>query len=859
MCNSGSDVAAEIWSGLTGLDQAEAQLRLVRYGSNALDQKRSRNLLDILRGILREPMFLLLLVAAGLYLVVGDLGEGLFMVAGAVVTIGLVVLQETRSERALAALRKLAEPFARVIRNGVERRIPARDLVPGDLVLLGEGERLPADGVLVSGDALTVDEFALTGESVPVGKRPAREAAAAVSDPEPGGDGTPFLFAGTMNVRGQGVLEVVRTGAATRLGRIGASLASIEEEPTLLQRSMGALVAKLGLVALAFCGVVALAYGFLRGDWIGGALSGITLAIALLPEEFPMVLAIFLALGAFRLARRNVLVRRAAAIETLGAATILCVDKTGTLTGNRMVLTSIWRDGIVEAVTSSEALPANAAPILRIAVLASAVRPVDPMDRAVRDVADRSGLADGGRERPLRTFPLRPDLLAFVQVWPQEQAGVLYAAKGAPEAIARLCRMGAAEVAILDAAVAGFAERGLRVLGVASREEDRDGDGLPENATFVFAGLIAFEDPVREDVPHAIAEAKRAGIAVAMITGDYPATALEIARQAGIDASAGVLSGREIAGLAADELRERVQRTRVFARIMPEQKLAIVEELKAAGEIVAMTGDGVNDAPALESAHIGIAMGKRGTDVAREAADLVLLDDRFASIVGGVRLGRRIFANLRKALTYVTAIHVPIAGLALLPILLGLPPILYPMHVILLELVVDPVCSLVFEGEPSERHAMHKPPRSRSEALFGGRQIALGVLQGAVVLVAVLGLYVWALNGGAVETEARATAFLALVLGNLVLAFADAAEPGTSFFDRRRAAFWAIGSGAALILAVALSLRPFADILRISTPSAGHLGLAVLVAVLAGGWFGIGRRLWGAPEPLAEEDKSAHP
>ena len=620
MCNSSSDVAAEIRSGLTGLDQAEAQLRLVRYGSNALDQKRSRNLLDILRGILREPMFLLLLVAAGLYLVVGDLGEGLFMVAGAVVTIGLVVLQETRSERALAALRKLAEPFARVIRNGVERRIPARDLVPGDLVLLGEGERLPADGILVSGDALTVDEFALTGESVPVGKRPAREAAAAVSDPEPGGDGTPFLFAGTMNVRGQGVLEVVRTGAATRLGRIGASLASIEEEPTLLQRSMGALVAKLGLVALAFCGVVALAYGFLRGDWIGGALSGITLAIALLPEEFPMVLAIFLALGAFRLARRNVLVRRAAAIETLGAATILCVDKTGTLTGNRMVLTSIWRDGIVEAVTSSEALPANAAPILRIAVLASAVRPVDPMDRAVRDVADRSGLADGGRERPLRTFPLRPDLLAFVQVWPQEQAGVLYAAKGAPEAIARLCRMGAAEVAILDAAVAGFAERGLRVLGVASREEDRDGDGLPENATFVFAGLIAFEDPVREDVPRAIAEAKRAGIAVAMITGDYPATALEIARQAGIDASAGVLSGREIAGLAADELRERVQRTRVFARIMPEQKLAIVEELKAAGEIVAMTGDGVNDAPALESAHIGIAMGKRGTDVAREAA-----------------------------------------------------------------------------------------------------------------------------------------------------------------------------------------------------------------------------------------------
>ncbi|WP_262298256.1 cation-translocating P-type ATPase [Microvirga sesbaniae] len=847
------DTMEVVPAGLTGLDDSEAQRRLARHGPNAVAGKRSRGLVEIVRGILREPMFLLLLAAAGLYLMLGDIKEGLFMTAGAVVTIGLVVLQEARSERALAALRELAEPYARVIRGGTERRVPARDLVPGDLVLVGEGERLPADGFLIGGDALTVDESALTGESVPVSKRPEPGGMEEAGDPEPGGDDTPYLFAGTLNVRGQGMVHVVRTGPATRLGRIGASLATIEDEPTLLQRTTGALIARLGILSLGFCAVLAVAYGVLRDDWIGGALSGITLAIALLPEEFPMVLAIFMALGAFRLARHKVLVRRAAVIETLGAATFLCVDKTGTLTENRMVLATSWRGGEAQNLRGHDRLSGRAVEPLRTALLASAVRPVDPMDRAVH-VTGMRVLPEAARaEAPLRTYPLRPELLAFIQVWPAPAGGVLYAAKGAPEAIFRLCRMGDDERAAMDTVVAGLASRGLRVLGVASARDDRDCAAAPEDLAFGFEGLIGFADPVRPDVPQSVAEAKRAGITVAMITGDYPATALEIARQAGIDTGAGVLTGREIAELDPEGLRERVRRIRVFARIMPEQKLALVEALKADGEVVAMTGDGVNDAPALEAAHIGIAMGQRGTDVAREAADLVLLDDRFVSIIGGVRLGRRIFTNLRKALTYVTAVHVPIAGLALLPLVMGLPPILYPMHVILLELVIDPVCSLAFEGEPSERHAMERPPRPASEPLFGTSQIVLGFVQGAVVLGAVLGLYAWALNADIPETQARASAFVTLVLGNLVLAFADAAEPGTSFFDSRRLVFWGIGAAAAVIVTAIIYVPPLAAILRLSPPGLPWLATTLTVAVLAGGWFGLAKRFRGVRAPRNEQ------
>jgi Ca2+-transporting ATPase len=838
---------------LRGLTQAEASGRLAMFGPNELPRAGGRSLLRIVLETLREPMFLLLLGAAGLYLVLGDLGEGLFLLAGATAAIGLVILQETRTERALASLRELSQPQVRVIRDGAERQMPARDLVPDDILLIGEGERLPADGLLVAGDVLSVDESTLTGESAPVAKRRTGPDETIDPDTPPGAEEGPYLFSGTLVVRGQGVARVSRTGALSALGRIGASLAAIDEEQTPLQKTAGRLITLLGVVALGFCALVAVAYGLLRHDWINGVLAGITVAIALIPEEFPMVLAVFLALGAWRLAQHRVLARRSAVVEALGGATVLCVDKTGTLTENRMQVARLWTEAGDTFVDAGSPPAGAAARLLGIAALASAVRPTDPMDKAIRSLSDPSAATRAAVE-PERSWPLRPERMAIIQVWVDPDGRRTAAAKGAPEAIFRLCRLAPGETDRLKAVVLGFAEQGLRVLGVAACRTPRAFPDDPDSVGFEFEGLVGFIDPIRPAVPRALAEARAAGIAVTMITGDHPATALAIARAAGIDTSGGVLLGSEISALPFADLRQRLGRVRVLARIAPDQKLLIVEALKANGDVVAMTGDGVNDAPALEAAHIGVAMGQRGTDVAREAADLVLLDDSFASIVGGIRLGRRIFGNLRKALTYVTAIHVPIAGLALAPVLLGLPQLLFPMHVVLLELAIDPICALVFEGEPGAADAMERPPRKADEPLFGPRQIALALLQGGGMLAGVLGLYAWALVNFP-EAQARGAAFLALVVGNLVLALADAMSADGKLFDRHHWIYGVIAFAAAGVLAIVLAVPGVGTVFKVAAPSAVLLLIALSVALVSGGWFGISKRLSHrsprGPQPVA--------
>lgn len=820
---------------LEGLSEEEAAQRLLIHGPNALPEPASRGPARLVVETLREPMFLLMIGAAVLYLAIGDLAEGLFLVLAALVATGLVVAQEARSEKALAALRDLSKPLARVLRGGVERRVPVRELAPGDLFLVGEGDRLPADGVMAKGDLLSVDESVLTGESAPVAKvfdRALPASREALPDAA-----AAHLFSGTLVVQGQAIIRATRTGPNTALGRIGRSLSEIQAEPSPLQAWTARLVRLVGAAALVLCALMAVGWGLARRDWIEGALYGVTAAIALVPEEIPMVMTIFLAFGAWRLAAHRVVVRRNAAIEVLGGATVLCVDKTGTLTENRMRVERTWapvpEDPLTEARSARE--------LVALGALASTRGAVDPMDRALQAKAEPQSRVPVAGEDPVRVWPLRRDRMAVVQLWRRPDGGETAVAKGAPEAILRLCRSGVDQAEVIQEKVAEMARSGLRVLAVATCRPQTTFAEEPETETFTFEGLIGFLDPLRTDARAALEEARGAGVQVVMITGDHPATAMAVAEAAGLDVVGGVVRGDQIAELPFPSLCELVRDVRVFARISPDQKLLIVEALKTNGEIVVMTGDGVNDAPALQAAHIGVAMGRRGTDVAREASDLVLLDDSFASIVAGVRLGRRIFENLRRALTYVIAAHVPIAGLALAPVLLGLPAILLPMHVVVLELAIDPICALVFEGEPSETTAMRRPPRSPSEPLFGGRDLGMAALQGLLLLTACLGFFVWGLNHLS-EAQARGTAFLVLVTGNLVLALSDAATPGVPLFARRRVAFWSVAGLSAVILLAAFLTPALAEVFRIAAPPVRIVALALTAAFLTGAWPAFGRR-----------------
>ncbi|MFL6691862.1 MAG: cation-translocating P-type ATPase [Ramlibacter sp.] len=836
-----------------GLTSAEAQARLQRFGPNASGEAEDHSLRHVVASIAGEPMFLLLLAAAAVYLVIGSLAEGLLLCFFAVVSVGMVMLQEYRGERALQALNALAVRHVRVLRDGQVQRIPSADVVPGDAMLVAEGERIAADAVLHEGNALQVDESLLTGESLAVRKR---ADAPAQDSPVPGGDDSPHLFAGTLVVAGHGMAVVTGTGANTQMGRIGASLATIETQPTPLQAQVARLVRQFGALAIVLCGLLVLWHGLLRGDWLYGVLSALAFAMAMLPEEIPMVLTIFIGLAAWRMARQQVLARRPAAIEALGATSVLCVDKTGTLTENRQRLRRlVTGDADIDLAAGAE-LPASARTLLAYAALASRRGGVDPLDVALLASGDALlGERELHADWTLREqYALTPELPAMSHAWLRPDGVHEVAAKGAAEAVAGLCHLGTVEHAALARQVEALASQGLRVLAVARAQAVGGAIARDQHDyEFQLLGLVGFEDPLRPDVPNAVAQARAAGVAIVMITGDHAATALAIARQAGIDCQAGALTGDQLARMDAAALQRAVAEVRVFARVLPQQKLALVQALQANGETVAMTGDGVNDAPALKAAHVGIAMGRRGTDVAREAAGLVLLDENAASIVEGIRTGRRTFDNLRHAMTYIVAIHVPIAGLALLPLLFGLPPILLPAHVVLTEMVVDPVCSFAFEGVAERDDIMRRPPRSAREALLGRGTLWQGLLEGVLLLMATLAVDVVALKF-LDAAQARTLAVVTLTAGNLLLVWVN-----TGPHHRRQPVQKTLAlilGGAALALALAVAWEPARVLLQFGVPPAPALlaalasaATAVLLAAALTRGFARSRAASGVPDP----------
>ena len=818
----------------SGLTEAEARARLVAEGPNQLPRPDRRTLWRIVSETLREPMFALLLGAGLVYLTLGDLGEALFLLLFAILSIGIATVQESRSERVLDALRELTSPRALVIREGERKRIPGRDVVPGDAIVLSEGDRVPADAILISASALQTDESLLTGESVPVRKL-ARDGATPLA--QPGGDDLPFVFSGSLVVRGHGIAEVTATGAKSEIGKIGRALTLIETEPTPLRRQTGRLVKIFAFVGLALSALAAILYGLTRDAWLDGLLAGITLTMSMLPEEFPLVLTVFMVMGAWRISRRRVLTRRSAAIETLGAATVLCTDKTGTLTLNRMVIRELNVNGATWTAEQYQ-LPEAFHRLLEFGILASEPEPLDPMEKAFQELGGRHLAATEhlhGDWTLAHEYLLSPALLTMSQVWKAPgRADYVIAAKGAPESIADLCHAGPEHLFEVRRAAERMAARGLRVLGVAKSQFDGERwPGSQHDFDFEFLGLVGLADPLRPEVPDAVRECQTAGIRVVMITGDYPATACAIAAQAGISTTGGALTGSELSRMAEEEAQSRIAEATVFARIAPEQKLKIVNALKTDGEVIAMTGDGVNDAPALKAAHIGIAMGGRGTDVAREAASIVLLDDDFGSIVAAVRLGRRIYDNLRKAMGFILAVHVPIAGLSLLPLLLGWPLIFTPVHIAFLELTIDPVCSIAFEAEPEERNIMRRRPRDGHAPLFSRAFVARSLLQGAGVLAAVSAMFAWLLSVGTLESEARAATFTTLVIANFGLIVVNRSFDASlrSALVRPNPMFWWILVMISTLLAAALLVPPAQELFRFGSLHANTLVLAISTGV----------------------------
>lgn len=832
-------------SAVTGLSASEAEEILRREGYNELPADRQRSIFCIIGEVVHEPMFLLLVASGLVYFLLGDISEGLMLMSFVVLVIGITVYQERKTERALEALRNLSSPRALVIRDGIQKRIAGREVVTGDVVILCEGDRVPADGLLLIANNVSVDESLLTGESVPVRKTAWTDTMLAAAE-RPGGDDQPTIFSGTLVVSGQGLMRTRATGALTEMGKIGSVLRTVERSGTRLKREIDRIVRVIALIGLSLCAIIVIVYGLTRCNWIEGFLAGITLAMAILPEEFPVVLTIFLALGAWRISQRHVLTRQIPAIETLGSATVLCVDKTGTLTENRMSVAQFSANGELCDYDPRDhsLLTESCHEVAEYAILACKKDPFDPMEKALISLQDGEF---GNTEHIhkdwnlVQEYPLSPELLAMSNVWRSPDGDrFVIAAKGAPEAIADLCHLDAAAQLDLAGRVDTMAASGLRVLGVARASFSLT--GLPDKQhdfPFAFIGLIGFADPVRPRVAMAVKECSAAGIRVIMITGDYPQTALNIARQIGLGDGAGCITGPELDAMDDSTLQVRIRSAGVFARVVPEQKLRIVNALKATGEVVAMTGDGVNDAPALKSADIGIAMGGRGTDVAREASSLVLLDDNFTSIVAAVRLGRQIFDNLKKAMAYVISVHAPIAGMSLIPVLFGMPLVLLPVHIVFLELIIDPTCSVVFESEKEERDVMTRPPRHRDEGLFTRRTLLLSLLQGFVVLAVVLAIYAGALYRGLGEPEVRALTFTTIVVANLCLILTNRSWSDTILASLRspNRALSVVVALTVICLLLVLYIPALQELFRFSPLSLSDVGICVAGGVLSVLWF----------------------
>ncbi len=803
----------------SGLSSNEAQALLVKYGENSIDKAKEKSLYSTVLDLLKEPMLLLLIAAGAISLALAELVDGILLLFTIFIILGITIYQTQKTEKALKALSELTMPLAIVIRDGLEIRIPSKSIVPGDVVILREGDRISADAKLTVATSFHVDESLLTGESLPISK-----------------DIGDVVFTGSLVVRGHGKAEVFATGPNTQLGKIGKSLTEIREEKTNLQKSVERIVRVVGIAALITVIAVFGIYGTTRGNWLEAGLAGISVAMALIPEEFPVILTIFMALGAWRMAKVKVVARRPAAIEALGAISVLCVDKTGTLTENRMKISEIHTDSVIwkENDSISELLTE----VIEIAAMATPVSAFDPMDIAFQNLAKTLPSRNFSSLKSKSEKPLSKGSLFYTHVWQVSNSSAeIHAIKGAPEQIAILCNFDTKRKIDFLEKVSFEASRGFRTLAIA-----KSNDGI----NFEYLGLALLSDPIRIGVPAAVSECSKAGIRTIMITGDHPSTAITIANNIGLE-SQNCLTGSEIDELSDFELSEKISSCSVFARVTPHHKLRLVRLLQENGETVAMTGDGINDAPALKAANVGIAMGQRGTDVAREAASLVITDDNFTSIVEGIRRGRAIFSNIQKALIYVIAVHIPIFGMALIPVLNSeWPLVLLPALIAFQEVIIDPASSIVFEAEEPDKKSMERLPRGKSKSLVGSREVIIGVLQGFSVLIVTFLVYWISLLNYDSEELSRSLTYATLLLSNLFLVLSNRSQRLNiiaSFKERNNPAILPISLLAAGILLALLNIPFLAESFDLEQLNFQQYVIVIFVSFASVSWYEIYKKL----------------
>lgn len=821
---------------MKGLSSVEARQRQGQYGKNELTPEKKVSFFRKVLHIICEPMFLLLLVAAVIYFILGEPRDGAIMLVFVVGIISIDVIQEWKTDKTLNALKDLSAPHIKVIRDEKEILIASADLVPGDIMLVSEGTKIPADGEVIKASDLCVDESSLTGEAEGVWKT-------SINNSEPSRDywRKDYCYAGTLVTQGSAYLLVDKIGAATEYGKIGANVAAAPESPTPLQRQTGNLV-KLcaGIAAVLFAAVGFITWfnipdHIFKDRLIESILSGITLAMAMIPEEFPVILTVFLSMGAWRLAKQNSLVRKLPSVETLGAVSVLCVDKTGTITMNQMTVRDTWAVG------------GDTNNLCEIMGLGCEINAYDPMEKAMLKHCESIGITKehifGGKL--ISEYAFTNELKMMGHVW-QHDNEIIIAAKGSPEKILSICNLNDTERKTTEEKIEIMSKQGLRVIAVGMMRPTCEQE-IPAEITdcsLTLCGLIGLADPPRESVKEDIKRCTKAGVRVVMITGDNGITASSIAKQIGMSNSDNIITGDELNTMTQEELRQRVKEVSIFSRVVPEHKMRIVKAFKENGEIVAMTGDGVNDAPALKYADIGIAMGKRGSEVSREAADLILMDDNFSTIVNTIRDGRRIYDNIRKAIGYVFTIHIPIAFASLLAPILGISPanlFLLPLHVVLLELVIDPTCSIVLERQPAETDIMERKPRNPKERMLTSGILCKSVLQGIVVFAASFGAYYTVLSQNPANAPlARAMGLVIIIFANLFLVQVNSSDRDFVVQSLKRLArdkvMWIVNIGT-VAAAILLLYTPVCGFLKLAPLSLVQLLTAIGISAVSVLWY----------------------